>query len=128
MKKLFVGFIAAMCLSGCGAGLAVNSVASVAAPVVEAIVTQGDTVLVKGKQSLIVAEYAYNGAAAVVLPMLESRAIHGENATRVRAVNQFINEWLEKGYAASTDAERALAAAKVMQGVTQLEAIKGDSR
>lgn len=122
MKKLMAALASLSLLIGCTNTY--PGVVSAADKAVTAVTTHGNTVVVRGTQSLILAEYAYSAIGSTVLVLLKNGTIKGEAAARVRTLNATANQWLERGYAAQDDATRALAAAEIMKAVVGLEAVK----
>ncbi len=121
MKKLLI----ASCLALTSCAAVVPAIPTVI-DIVGDIAAKGDVVVVKGTQALLIAEYGYEAIGKTILPLLGTK-IKGEQAAQVQRINREIFGALEKGKSASSDAARALEAAKAMRGIAQLEGIKKET-
>lgn len=76
-----------------------------------------------GLQAMIVAEYAYDGAASAVIAAHHAGLIHGATATRIKALNDRALAVLAAGKAASDNAKRLADAAEVASVVLQINSL-----
>lgn len=81
----------------------------------------------KGTQALLIAEYGYEAIGKSILPLLGIK-IKGTQAAQVQRINREIFGALEVGKNASSDAAKAVQAAKAMSGIAQLESIKQEAQ
>ena len=119
MKRMMI-LCASLALSACGVG-AVSTIPTV----IDAISSKGDTVVVRGTQALIVAEYAYNAAGNAILPLLQNGTIRGANATRVRELNRRVTALLIQAKEVQSEGDKAAIAAEILRAVAELNLFKG---
>lgn len=128
MRKLALIVAAGLAASACAALPAISAASSI----VSGISSAGDTVVVKGTQALIVAEYAYNSAAtaanATAKACLEVPSlpcpITPARATQLRALNSKATAILVEGKDARDDASKAIAARDLMAIVATIDSLR----
>lgn len=116
-RPTFVAICASIAIVGCS-GL--PAVVSGLAPIAGTVAAQGDSVLVRGTQGLIIAEYAYQGAGQALLSGVRAGAIKGDKALKLRDLANQVNGALATGSKATTAADQALAAAKALDAIAKM--------
>ncbi len=121
MKRLFLTAMA-LALSACAAGVpAIATSGTVPAP----IVIKAGNVVLTGARAFAVAELAYITAADGVGKLADNGAITGATADRVRVLNAGARQLLVTGKMTADGAEKARAAAQLLNIADALSALIG---
>lgn len=121
MKKAFL-LASCLAIAGCAAPLltAVTTVGDlITRPVATAV---GDKVTLEATRGLIVAHNAYQGATAVLVPLVQAGAFTPEQLTRIKALNDRAKDLLGGADATLSAAERT---AGILSIVDELNRISG---
>lgn len=128
LGRLGLVVAAALTLCACTPDAA-GAVASTGQPpgtgIVERIDNAGDTLVLNGTKSLIIASNAYQGAAAAITPLVAAGVFDAEQLARIRTLNSRAFNSLELGRQGINTASRA---AEVFDVVAELDLLAGVRR
>lgn len=119
MKKVFLALAVACSLSGCTAlaGPVLDAAVSIAKPAA----TVGDKVVLEGTRGLILANNAYQGATALLIPVVKSKKLSSTQLDMIEKLNDRALALLEGADSTLSVAERA---ASLMLIANQLNSIR----
>ena len=120
MRRMIHAVAAACLLTLATCGVSTAPPPANAAPAPSPVV---ETVMLKGTQALIVAEFAYQGAATAALVATRAGLITGETATAVKAIDAKAFAALEAGKTAHDVATKAAQASAVFEAVGEIRAL-----
>lgn len=118
MRK-FMLFAAALSIGACAAlPTIIETAVSIATPAAAV----GDKVVLEGTRGLILAHNAYQGAAAVVAPLIRARVLTSAQVDRVERINNEAESLFNKAHDAKTSAQDA---ARIMNLANELSTLAG---
>ena len=131
ISRAAFGMIAGLALSSCGvsdlAGLALGAAAPApagSAPTTgETIAAAENTVVMQGSKALTLTALGYESLVAIIDFGIDVGVVKGELASTIQGWNREILDALEKGYIATSDADRARHAARAGQWVDRLNSL-----
>lgn len=124
MKRWIIA-LTALALSACSVGTRTPTTAGATPAPIATVVAKADTVVLTGQRAFAVAELAYTTAATGVGIAADAGLITGATATRVRGWNAEARKLLVTGKATADAAEKARAAARLLDIAGSLDAITG---
>lgn len=121
MKKISI-LLAAAALSGCAAMSAISAASSVVSELSPAASAGADRVVLEGTRGLVLANNAYQGASAALVPLVNSGKLTREQLLRIRDIDNQVYGLLTKADSGLTEAQRV---AKALNLVDELNRIAG---
>lgn len=121
MKRFaIVAAALALPLGGCAAigGMALSSLVNATAPAAAV----GNKVVIEGTRSLILAHNAYQGAVAVVTPLVNADAFDANQLTMIQSLSDNAVKLLDGADATLTEAQRAAAVFTIASQLNQVAA------
>jgi hypothetical protein len=121
MKKISIA-LAAVALSGCAAMSAISAASSVVSALSPAASAGADRVVLEGTRGLVLANNAYQGASAALVPLINNGKLTRDQLLRVRDIDNQVYGLLTKADSGLTEAQRV---AKALNLVDELNRMAG---